>query len=153
MTVKPIPDGYHSVTTYLSINGAAEAISFYENAFDAQQRFVMPTPDGKIDHAEITIGDTVIMLADACPVSDMLDPRDLSGTSVALMLYVADVDKSFDQALAHGAVQIRPVEDQFYGDRLGTLRDPFGHIWYLATHIEELTPEQISQRAQSQFEQ
>jgi PhnB protein len=153
MTVKAIPDGYHSVTPYLSIRGAAQALEFYERAFNATELFRLVAPSGEIGHAEIRIGDSAIMLADPCEEGSFRHPQSLGGSSVGLHLYVEDVDALFAQAVAAGAKTIRAVQDQFYGDRTGTLEDPFGHVWFLATHKEELTPEEINQRAEALFRQ
>src|SRR5262249_11683375 len=136
--VKPIPDGYHSVTPYLIINGAAKALEFYKKAFGAIELFRMPQPDGKIGHAEIKIGDSPIMLADESPDRGFRGPQALGGSSIGLMIYVDDVDKVFNQAVAAGAKVERPVKNQFYGDRSGGVIDPFGHVWYIATHIEDV---------------
>ncbi|CAH9064436.1 hypothetical protein PSECIP111951_03130 [Pseudoalteromonas holothuriae] len=146
MTVPTTPKGYHSVTPYLIINGSVNAIEFYKKAFDAQLVMQLPMPDGGIAHAELKIGDSHIMLSDMCPEAHFQDPQTLGGTPVSLMLYVADVDKVFAQAIAHGATEVRPIQDQFYGDRAGTLQDPFGHVWTIATHKEDLTQEQVMQR-------
>jgi PhnB protein len=153
MTVKAIPDGYHSVTPYLSIRGAAQAVEFYQRAFNATEVFRLVAPSGEIGHAEIRIGDSAIMLADPCEEGSFRHPQSLGGSSVGLHLYVEDVDALFAQAVAAGAKTIRAVQDQFYGDRTGTLEDPFGHVWFLATHKEELTPEEINQRAEALFRQ
>ncbi|MGH8498414.1 MAG: VOC family protein [Methylococcales bacterium] len=153
MTVKPIPDGYHSVTPYLSIQGAAEAIEFYKQAFGATELFRLAAPSGEIGHAEIKIGDSSIMLADPCEEGAFRNPQSLGGSSVGLHVYVNDVDALFSQAVAAGAKTVKPVQDQFYGDRTGTLEDPFGHVWFLATHKEDLTPEEINQRAEALFKQ
>jgi PhnB protein len=153
MTVKAIPDGYHSVTPYLSIRGAAQALEFYQRAFNATEVFRLVAPSGEIGHAEIRIGDSAIMLADPCEEGSFRHPQSLGGSSVGLHLYVEDVDALFAQAVAAGAKTIRAVQDQFYGDRTGTLEDPFGHVWFLATHKEELTPEEINQRAEALFRQ
>ena len=147
MAVKPIPDGYHSVTPYLSIQGAAEAIEFYQRAFNATECFRLTAPSGTIGHAEIRIGDAVIMLADPCETGAFRSPQSLGGSSVGLHVYVEDVDTLFDQAVNAGAKVVTPVQDQFYGDRTGTLEDPFGHVWFLATHKEDLAPEEINRRA------
>jgi PhnB protein len=147
MAVKPIPDGYHSVTPYLSIDGAADAIDFYKKAFGATELFRMAQPDGKIGHAEIKIGDSPIMLADECPEMNCVGPKTLGGSSVSILVYVPDVDTTFKQALDAGATEHRPVEDKFYGDRMGSLIDPFGHIWHLGTHVEDVSPEDMEQRA------
>jgi PhnB protein len=148
MPAKPIPDGYHSVTPYLIVSGAAQALEFYQKAFGAKERMRMAGPDGKVMHAEIEIGDSVVMLADEFPAMGAKSPQSIGGSPVGICLYVADVDAVFKQALAAGAKEERPVKDQFYGDRSGTLRDPFGHQWTIATHKEDLTPEEIGRRAQ-----
>ncbi len=153
MTVKPIPDGYHSVTPYLSIKGAAEAIEFYKRAFSATELFRLVAPSGEIGHAEIKIGDSPIMLADPCEEGAFRSPQSLGGSSVGIHVYVEDVDALFAQAVDAGAKAVRPVQDQFYGDRTGTLEDPFGHVWFLATHKEDLTPEEINKRAEALFKQ
>jgi PhnB protein len=151
MTVKPIPDGYHSVTPYLSIQGASEAIEFYKRAFNAAELFRLDAPDGKIGHAEIKIGDSSVMLADSCAESPSHNPKSLGGTSIGLHVYVEDVDALFAQAIGAGARVVKPVQDQFYGDRNGTLEDPFGHVWFIATRKEDLTPEEINRRAEAFF--
>ncbi|MFN2515263.1 MAG: VOC family protein [Pyrinomonadaceae bacterium] len=144
--VKPIPEGYHSVTPYLIIKGAADAIEFYKKAFGATELFRMPQPDGKVGHAEIKIGDSPIMLSDEHPELGYTGPTTIGGTPVSLMIYVDDVDTVFKRAIAEGAEQQKPVQDQFYGDRSGTLKDPFGHIWTVATHKEDVTPEEMDKR-------
>jgi len=151
MPVKPIPEGYNSVTPYLSLKGASAAIEFYKEAFGAMEMFRLPMPNGDIGHAEIKIGDSNIMLADDCAEGGMHNPKALSGSTVGLMLYVEDVDATYAKAISLGAKEIRPVQDQFYGDRTGTLEDPYGHIWFIGTHIEDLTPEEIDKRAQAMF--
>lgn len=148
MAVKPIPEGYHSVTPYLIIRGAAEAIDYYVKALGATEVMRLDH-GGKIGHAEIKIGDSHIMLADEHPEMGARSPAALGGTPVGICLYVPNVDTLFQQAVAAGATVERPVQDQFYGDRSGTIIDPFGHKWTIATHIEDLTPEQISQRMAS----
>ncbi|MGH8647095.1 MAG: VOC family protein [Gammaproteobacteria bacterium] len=153
MTVKPIPDGYHSVTPYLSIEGAADAIEFYKRAFRATELFRLVAPSGEIGHAEIKIGDSVIMLADPCETGPFRSPQSLGGSSIGLHVYVEDVNALFAQAVDAGAKGLKPVQDQFYGDRTGTLEDPFGHVWFLATHKEDLTPEEINKRAEALFKQ
>jgi PhnB protein len=149
MTVKPVPDGYHTATPYLIINGAADAIEFYKQAFDAAEVMRLPGPAGKLGHAEIQIGDSRIMLADENPEMGFQGPKALGGTAVSICLYVEDVDAIFPQALDAGAKQLRPLQDQFYGDRSGTLEDPFGHVWTVATHKEDLTDEEIGKRMES----
>ena len=153
MTIKPIPDGYHSVTPYLSIKDAAKAIEFYKRALGATELFRLVAPSGEIGHAEIKIGDSQIMLADPCEEGTFRNPQTLGGTSVGLHVYVQDVDTLFARAVDAGAKAVRPVQDQFYGDRTGTLEDPFGHVWFLATHKEELTPEEINKRAAALYKQ
>lgn len=153
MSVKAIPEGYCGVTPYLSISGAAEAIEFYKRAFNADELFRMAAPSGNIMHAEIKIGDSPVMLADSCNETGFQDPKNLSGTSVGLHIYVKNVDEIFSQAVAAGAKIINPVEDQFYGDRNGTLEDPFGHFWFISTHKEDLSPEEIAERAKELFAQ
>jgi PhnB protein len=148
MPVKPVPDGYHAVTPYLIVKGAAQALEFYEKAFGAKELFRMDGPGGKIGHAEIQIGDSRVMLADEHPEVGAVAPSG-PGHPVSFLLYVDDVDRWFPRALVAGAKQLRPVADQFYGDRSGMLVDPFGHTWSLATHKEDLTPEQLAQRAQA----
>ena len=144
--VKPIPAGYHSVTPYLSINGASQAIDFYKKAFGAREILRMEAPGGKLGHAEIQIGDSRIMMADEFPDMGFLGPQSRGGTSVNIHLYVKDVDAVVTKAVTAGARIVRPVKDEFYGDRAGTLEDPFGHVWYVATHKEELTKAQIKRR-------
>jgi len=141
--VKPIPDGYHSLTPYLIIDGAAEAMEYYKNAFGAVELFRMEH-EGKIGHAEMRIGDSPLMLADEMP--QYKGPKALGGTPVSLMIYVEDVDNVYPQAIAAGGTEIKPLQDQFYGDRSGTLSDPFGHIWTIATHKEDVTSEEIEKR-------
>jgi PhnB protein len=138
-------DGYHSVTVYLTVDDAAAAIDFYKNAFGAEEVMRMPMGD-KIGHADILIGDTHIMLSDEFPDMDKLGPKARGGATSSLMIYVEDVDAAFDKAIAAGATAVRPVEDQFYGDRSGWVKDPFGHEWTLSTHIEDVSPEEINRR-------
>lgn len=147
--VKPIPDGYHSITPYLIVDDAKAAIDFYTRAFGAREKFRLPMGD-RIGHAEIQIGDSVIMLADEFPDMDHLGPKSRGGTTVSLLHYVEDVDSAFRQALDSGAKETRPLENQFWGDRMGTLTDPFGHMWSLATMVEEVPPEEM-QRRMAQF--
>jgi len=146
-TVKPIPEGYHAVTPYLILSKAAEAIDFYKKAFGATELFRMAGPDGKIGHAELKIGDSPIMLADEHPAMGYVSPQTLGGTPVSLLIYVEDVDKVFNSAVAAGGIQQLPLKDQFYGDRSGTLKDPFGHVWTIATHKEDVSPEEMDKRA------
>jgi len=147
MATKSIPDGYHSVTPYLIVDGAAKAIEFYTKAFGATEVMRMPMPDGRIAHAEIRIGDSHIMLADEQPATGYRGPLSIGGSPVSLMAYVDDVDRTFKQALAAGAREVRAVANQFYGDRTGVLQDPFGHVWSIATHVEDVAPEEMQRRA------
>jgi PhnB protein len=144
--VKPIPDGYHHVTPYLSIKGAAAAIDFYKKVFGAVEVMRMPQPDGRIGHAELKFGDSHVMLADEFPEINVVGPKTLGNTSVGLLLYVDDVDKTVERAVELGAKIIKPVQDQFYGDRTATLEDPFGHKWTVAVHLEDVTPEEMNRR-------
>src|SRR4030088_858567 len=148
---KPIPEGYHSATPYLIVKGAAEAIDFYKRAFGATELLRMADPKGGIAHAEIKIGDSVIMLADEHPNMGYCGPRSLGGSAVSIMLYVTDVDGTFDRAVKAGAKAQRPVANQFYGDCSGTLEDPFGHIWTISTHVEDVAPEEMKRRAEAAF--
>jgi len=141
--VKPIPEGYHSLTPYLIVNGAAEAIEFYKKAFGAVELFRMEH-QGKIGHAEMKIGDSPFMLADE--MHQYQGPKALGGTPVSLMIYVDDVDTIYPQAIAAGGIETKPLQDQFYGDRSGTLTDPFGHVWTVSTHKEDVSSEEIEKR-------
>jgi len=146
-SVKPVPDGYHSVTPYLIVRGAARALDFYKAAFGAEELFRYPTSDGKLGHAEMRIGDSTVMLADEHPEMGYKSPQAYGGSSVSLVLYVDDVDARFAAAVEAGAKAIRAVQDQFYGDRSGTLVDLFGHVWTIATHKEDVSPEEMQRRA------
>jgi PhnB protein len=148
MPVRPIPQGYEGATPYLAVGGAAKAIEFYTKAFGAVERDRMAGPDGKIMHAEIRIGAANIMLADEFPEMGFQSPKTLGGSPVMMVVYVPDVDAVFAQAIEAGATVKREVKDQFYGDRSGTLEDPFGHVWTIATHKEDLTAEEIRARAE-----
>ena len=147
--VKPIPDNYPRVTAYLAIDGAGDAIDFYKKIFGAQERVRMPGPDGRIGHAEIGIGDSVIMMADTFPEMGHVDPKKLGGTPVTLTVYVEDADKTMKEALAAGAKETQPVEDKFYGDRAGQFDDPWGHRWNVMTHIEDVSPEEMQKRMEA----
>jgi PhnB protein len=153
MAVKAVPEGYHTATPYLIVDGAAKALDFYRKAFGATERMRFAAPGGKIGHAEITIGNSAIMLADEHPEMGYRGPQAIGGTPVSIHLYVENVDEVFPRALAAGATVLRPVADQFYGDRSGTLRDPFGHVWNVATHKEDLSPEEMHRRAQAAMKQ
>jgi PhnB protein len=146
---KPIPEGYHTATPYMIISGAADAIEFYKKAFGATELFRFPAPGGKIGHAEIKIGDSPIMLADEYPEMGYKGPQSLGGSPVSLMIYVEDVDAIFNQAIAAGASVKEAVSDKFYGDRTGTLTDPFGHVWHVSTHKEDVSVEEMERRAKA----
>lgn len=151
--VKPIPDGHNGVSPYLIVDGAARAIDFYTKAFGARELFRHVAPGGKVGHAEVRIGDTVVMLADVHPEADAHAPAHYGGSPVSLHLYVEDVDKVAERAVAAGARIKRPVADQFYGDRLGSLEDPFGHTWHVSTHIEDVSPEELDRRAAAMMQE
>lgn len=153
MGVKPIPDGYHTATPYLVVHDARAAIGFYKSAFDATEHLLLTAPDGKVGHAEVRIGDSILMLSDEHPEMGFRGPKSLDGSAVSILLYVEDVDATFDRAVAAGANVQRPVADQFYGDRAGTLEDPFGHVWTIATHKEDLTQEQVQERYEALLRQ
>lgn len=152
-TVKPIPEGYHTITPYLTIRDAARAIEFYQRAFGAALRLRMDQPNGNVGHAEMTLGDSNFMLSEESPETGCHSPASLQGTTGSLFVYVPDVDAAFARAVKAGAKPVMPVSDMFWGDRYGALVDPFGHRWSLATHKEDLTQEQISQRARAAFAQ
>ena len=143
--VRHIPNGHYTVTPYLVMKDAAEAIQFYKQAFGAIELSCLKTPDGRVMHAEVKIGDSPVMITEECPSSR--GPLSLGGTPVSLYVYVAQVDSLFNCAIAAGATVIRPVEDQFYGDRCGSLSDPYGHIWHIATHREDVSPDELRKRA------
>lgn len=149
MAVKPIPEGYHSVTPYLIVRGGSDAIEFYTKAFGAVELFRFPAPGGKIGHAEIKIGDSPIMLADEHPEMGYNGPESIGGSPVSLMIYVDDVDTVFNRAVAAGATVKEKLQDKFYGDRSGSLIDPFGHVWHLATHKEDVPMEEMERRAKA----
>jgi PhnB protein len=144
--VKPIPDGYPRVTPYLHVDGADSAIQFYAKVLGAKERMRMPAPEGKIGHAEIELGDAVIMLSDEAPDMDIRGPKSIGGSPVTISVYVEDVDAAHKAALDAGASEIRAVEDQFYGDRSGQFEDPFGHRWNVSTHVEDVPPEEMEKR-------
>jgi PhnB protein len=144
--VKPIPDGYHTLTPYLIVKGGVQALDFYKKAFGAVERFRFPGPGGTIGHAEIQIGNSMLMLGDESPQALAQSPQSLKGTTFGLAVYVEDVDAAFKRAVDAGAKVLRPVQDQFYGDRSGTVADPFGHQWTLSTHKEDVSPEEMQKR-------
>ena len=146
MAVKPVPEGYGTLTPYLIAKDAAQAIEFYARAFGARELFRMADASGKVGHAELQLGTSRLMLADEFPEMGAVAPREGVGNPVSFMFYVPDVDAAFRRALDAGATEVRPVENQFYGDRSGTLRDPFGHQWTLGTHVEEVAPEELQRR-------
>ena len=152
-SMQPVPDGYHSVTPYLAIDGAADAIAFYRKAFGATEVMRMPAPGGKVGHAEIEIAGSRIMLADEYPDMNFRSPKAYGGSPVGLHLYVADVDAVARQAVAAGAKELRPVKDQFYGDRSGSIEDPFGHVWHIATRKENLPVDELKRRAAQAMQQ
>jgi len=145
--VKPIPEGYPRVTPYLCVDGANAAIEFYVKVLGAKERMRMPAPGGKVGHAELEIGDSLIMLADEFPEMDIRGPKSIGGTPVTVSVYVEDVDRVFERAVQSGAKALRPVENQFYGDRSGQFVDPFGHRWSVATHVEDVAPDEMAKRA------
>ncbi len=149
MAARPIPEGYHSVSPALAVDGAADAIDFYKRAFGAKERSRMPGPEGKVAHAELEVGDSVVMLSDPFPHSSVKAPTELGGTTVGLFVYVEDVDAVFRQAVDAGATVTMELEDMFWGDRFGTLTDPYGHSWSLATHVEDVPPEEMEERAKA----
>jgi PhnB protein len=153
MPVKPIPDGYYTATPYLIVKDAANAMEFYKKAFGATELMRLSEPSGRIGHAEIKIGNSIIMLADEFPDMGYHSPQSLGGSPVSILLYVEDVDARYNQAVTAGAKALRPVKDQFYGDRSGTLVDPFGHVWSLATHKQDMSPEEIQKRFESFMKQ
>jgi PhnB protein len=149
MATQPIPEGYHTVTPYLAVDDATEAIEYYTKAFGAKERVRMETPDGKVGHAELEIGDSLVMLSDPFPQASTKPPNELGGTSVSVFLYVEDVDAVVKQAVDSGATVSMEVADQFWGDRFGSVRDPFGHLWSIATHVEDVPPEEMAERAKA----
>jgi uncharacterized glyoxalase superfamily protein PhnB len=151
MSVKPIPDGYHTLTPYMTVRDAARAIDFYKKAFGAVERGVMKGPDGKVMHAELKIGDSVFMLADEFPEYGALSPQSTGGAGMGLHIYLEDVDSAFDRAVQAGANVEMPVSDMFWGDRYGKLADPFGHKWSIATHKRDMSPEQMEEEMKAQM--
>jgi PhnB protein len=153
MATKPIPDGYHTVTPYLAVDDAAEAITYYTKAFGAKERSRMEAPDGSIGHAELEIGDSLVMLSDPFPQATTRTPKELGGTTATVFLYVEDVDAVVKQAVAAGATVTMEVADQFWGDRFGAITDPFGHSWSIATHVEDVPPDEMARRAEEAMAQ
>jgi PhnB protein len=151
MATKPIPEGYHTVTPYLAVDDAGEAIEYYKKGFGAKERVRMDAPDGKIGHAELEIGDSLVMLSDPFPGFAARTPKELGGTSVSVFMYVEDVDAVVQKAADAGATISMEVADQFWGDRMGSLTDPFGHSWVIATHVEDVPPEEMEERTKAAF--
>jgi PhnB protein len=147
MAVKPIPEGYHTATPYLAVDDAAQAIDYYKKAFGAKERMRMEAPGGKVGHAELEIGDALVMLSDPFPQASMKPPKELGGTSASVFMYVEDVDAVVKRAVDAGATVTMEVANQFWGDRFGSITDPFGHSWSIATHVEDVPPEEMAERA------
>ncbi len=149
MATNPIPEGYHTVSPYLAVDDAARAVEFYVQAFGAKELVRMQAPGGKVGHAELELGDSRIMLSDPFPQASTRPPRQLGGTSASVFMYVADVDAVVKQAVDAGATVTMEVANQFWGDRFGTITDPFGHVWSIATHVEDVPPEEMAERAKA----
>jgi PhnB protein len=147
MAVKPIPDGYHALQPYLAVDDAAKAIDWYKQAFGATERFRMDGPGGTVGHAELQVGDSVLMLSDPFPQASTKPPKELGGTTGSVMLYVEDVDATVKRAVDAGATVTMEVADQFWGDRFGSITDPFGHSWSISTHVEDVSPEEMEKRS------
>jgi PhnB protein len=148
MAVQPVPEGYHTVTPYLAVGNAAEAIDFYRRAFGAKERVRMPGPGDTVMHAELEIGDSHVMLSDPFPQASTTPPKELGGTSASVFMYVEDIDAVYRQAIDAGATSLMEPDDMFWGDRFGSVQDPFGHSWTIATHIEDLEPEEMQRRSE-----
>ena len=153
MAVQRVPEGYHTVTPYLAVDDASAAIDFYQRAFGAKERVRMPGPGDTIMHAELEIGDSLVMLADPFPQASTRTPKDLGGTSVNLFVYVEDIDALYKRAIDAGASSLMEPDDMFWGDRFGSVQDPFGHSWTIATHIEDVSPEELEKRSKAWMEQ
>jgi PhnB protein len=147
MSVKPIPEGYNTLSLHVAVDDAAKAIDYYKQAFGAKERMRMDAPDGKIGHAELEIGDSVVMLSDPFPQSTVRPPSEVGSTTASAFMYVEDVDAVVKQAVDAGATVTMEVADQFWGDRFGTITDPFGHVWSIATHVEDVSPQDMAERA------
>ncbi len=148
MAVQPVPEGYNTVTPYLAVPNAAEAIDFYTRALGAKERVRMDGPGGSIMHAELELGDSLIMLSDPFPQASTKTPKELGGTSVSIFVYVDDIDALYKQAIDAGATSLMEPDDMFWGDRFGSVQDPFGHSWTIATHIEDVSPEEMQKRSE-----
>ena len=153
MAVSPIPEGYHTLQIYLAVEDASKAIDFYKEAFGAEETIRMPGPDGSVAHAELQIGDSKLMLSDPFPHSNVRPPSERGGPTASIFMYVDDVDATFEQAQRAGATVVSELEDMFWGDRFGTLVDPFGQVWSLSQHVEDLTPEEIAERSKTAMAQ
>ena len=153
MSAKPVPAGYHTVTPYMAVKNGIKALEFYKKAFGATELTKLIMPDGRLGHAELRLGDSMIMLSDEFPEYGGKSPQTLGGSPVNIHLYVDDVDAFFKKAIAAGAKEAKPIKDQFYGDRSGQLEDPFGHLWWVATHKEDVPPDELQRRADSMFAQ
>jgi PhnB protein len=153
MAVKPIPEGYHTLTAYIAVDDATEAIEFYKKAFGAKERMRMDAPGGKIGHAELEIGDSVIMLSDPFPQSSTRPPKEVGGSTAGIFMYSKDVDAAIKKAVDAGATVATEAEDMFWGDRFGSVVDPYGHTWSIATHVEDVPPEEIAERGDGRDEQ
>jgi uncharacterized glyoxalase superfamily protein PhnB len=153
MAVQPVPEGYHTVTPYLAVDDASAAIDFYQRAFGAKEQVRMPGPGDTIMHAELEIGDSLVMLADPFPQASTRTPKELGGTSVNIFVYVEDIDALYKRAIDAGASSLMEPDDMFWGDRFGSVQDPFGHSWTIATHIEDLSPEELEKRSKEWMEQ
>ena len=151
MAVRAIPEGHRTVAPYMAVKNGAAALEFYKNAFGATEQYRLMLPDGRLGHGEVRLGDSIIMLSDEFPEYGGKSPQTLGGSPVSIHLYVEDVDAFFNKAVAAGAKARKPVMDQFYGDRSGQLEDPFGHLWWVATHKEDVAPEELQKRAQAMF--
>jgi PhnB protein len=148
MAVQPVPEGYHTVTPYLAVEDASSAIEFYQRAFGAKERGRMGGPGDMVMHAELEIGDSLVMLSDPFPQASTKPPKELGGTSVSIFLYVDDIDSVYKQAVDAGATSVAEPDDMFWGDRFGAVQDPFGHTWTIATHVEDVPPEEMEKRSQ-----
>ena len=150
---QPVPEGYHTLTMYLAVDDAAAAIDYYQRAFGAKERGRMAGPDGTIGHAELEIGDSLLMLADALPQFTARPPKELGGTTASVFLYVEDIDSVYKQAVDAGGTSVMEPDDMFWGDRFGSLLDPFGHLWTIATHVEDVSPEEMARRSEEYMAQ
>jgi PhnB protein len=153
MAVNPIPEGYHTLQIYLAVEDASKAIDFYKEAFGAEETIRMPGPDGSVAHAELQIGDSKLMLSDPFPQSNVRPPSERGGPTASIFMYVDDVDATFEQAQRAGATVVSELEDMFWGDRFGTVADPFGQVWAMATHKEDLSEEEIAERSKAAMAQ